>query len=458
MMLYEQAPQVPLTRLSVIFPKTGACLDPAHQQGLGQLTLQLMQRGAGGLSAAELHEELEGLGATLGHSLANDHFAFQLVTLSTQLAPALALLAKVLLQPHLEASEFARVQQEQLSGWFQEREENKAVWAQEVYLQTLYGGPEAVSEGASPEALLASVDPRGFSSDGTAAGLAASSLEAAQAHYQTLLGQAPPLVAALSNLPQAQVEQAVQAALGTLWQNRNLPPAINPWERLQPKWPTGQRVVILPDEATQTDEIVMGGFGTIPHGPNWHMHRLATLLLGGDMNSRLFRQIRGERGLSYGASCWFEGSIGHTPRNQMSAFTLYTFPAQEHTAEAVPLLQQVYRDFAAEGLTEAEIQRGVKSLSLSHAFLTETPRKRLALAIQTALYGVSFDDMDSNEAKLAAVTPKALNELLAKTHQTDQLVTVMLGEPKRLRPIAETLPNVVSITQTPPLHSALQTK
>ena len=201
------------------------------------------------------------------------------------------------------------------------------------------------------------------------------------------------------------------------------------------------------------DDVAPPAHGQVPeddgadaeNDPEWHIHRLISLVFGGDMNSRLFRQVRGERGYSYGASCWYEAATGRLPRNRPAPFSLYTFPSAEHTSAAVPLVIELYEQLVAEGITGEELELARANLTNSHPFHRDTPEKQLSLEIDEALYGIVTDDDETNRAKLAAVTPADILRALRADHHPERLQIVLLGDPARLEPIAAALPGVEKI-------------
>jgi zinc protease len=418
-MIHERLAGIPLTYVHLVFPRAGACLDPAPLQGLTHTMLRLMFAGARGLSNAELNGRLERLGASMGFSQQNDHLSLRLVTLTENLDAAVDLFLAALHEPNLDGGEFARLKADALSSWQADREESKAIKAQEVYLHELYRG-----------------GPQGYQSDGTLDGLEALTLPAVQQHYRTVFGQAEPFLAVLSDLPREDAERRLAQRI-TPPPGKPLP---DPWSGFAPARGTGRRIVLLPEAATETDEIVVGGFSAKETEPDWHVHRLITLLFGGDMNSRLFRILRGEHGLSYGASSWYEAQHGHCPRNQVSPFTLYTFPSAEHTAQALPLLLSLYEALVERGFTADELQRGRDTLIRSHPFLRDTPQKKLALQVQEALYGIRVDEEPEYRAKLEATTEDQVLRVLRATHDPRRVLIVLLGDPGRLEPLARAVP------------------
>ncbi len=430
-LIYQQAPAFPLTQLLLVVPRSGACLDPGPRQGLGRLTLRMLFRGAGGLSHEAFSERMERLGARAGFSLLSDHVTLRLSTLSANLDDALALFRTALHAPNFEPDEFSRVQEELTSSWIADREESKQTRAQEVLLHGLFDD-----------------GPRGYLPDGLVEGLRSATLPEVRAHYPALLASQPqrePLLAVLSDLPRAAVESRVlsQLALPVAAVEPRGEPGVFPWEQAPAdNGRRGHRVTIVEEPDTNTDEVLLSSFTAAQTDPDWHLHRLGAYIFGGDMNSRLFRIVRGERGLSYGASCWYEAATGRGPRNRLGPFTVYTFPSAEHRAEAVPLVLSLYESLVADGVSEEELALARTALINSHPFRRDTPQKLLGLELDEALYGVSVDDEATHRAKLEAATPAAVLGVLQATHRPRRADIVLLGDPQRLLPIAEALPDV----------------
>jgi zinc protease len=424
--LYRHAPAFPLTQVVVIFPRGGVCLDPPERQGLTRLTGRLLFTGAGGLSNNEFNSRLERLGAGTGTSLASDHVTFRMITLSRNLDGALDLLLAAIRDPNLDATEFERLREEVHSSWISDREEHKNQRVQDIYLNRMYGGL-----------------PTGYQADGTESGILACTIDDVRRQYSRLFGHGEPILGVLSDLAHDEMERRVLARFWGMPAQANGAPY--PWDSFLPERPQGRQVTIIAEPHTQTDEVLAGAFSASERDSDWHIHRLIALIFGGDMNSRLFRAIRGERGFSYGANCWYESSQGRGPRDRVSPFTMYTFPTVEHTREALPLFVRLYDEFVERGVDEAELARAKESLIHSHAFLRDTPQKLLSLDCDQALYGIPFDDEETNRRKISAVTREDVQRVLRETHHPESLRVVLLGDPARLEPAAWAIPNVAGV-------------
>ena len=435
--LHRQSPAFPVTQLVLIFPRTGVCLDPPDRQGLTRLAARMIFTGAGGLSHTEYNSRLERLGASAGCGLSSDHVTLRLTALTRNLDAALDLVLDAIERPNLDSEEFRRLREELHSSWISDREEHKHLRAQDVYIRAMYGG------GAT-----------GYQADGTEAGLLSATIDDVRRQVPRLYGQADPILGVLSDLTREEAERRIAPRFAAL--RRAEGGGGYPWDGFRMERPRRRQATIIADPATQTDELIAGAFSVGENDPNWHIHRLIALIFGGDMNSRLFRVIRGEHGFSYGASCWYESTQGRAPRNQVSPFTLYTFPTVEHTAEALPMLVKLYEDLVERGVESGELKRAQEALIHSHAFLRDTPQKLLYLDCDEALYGIPTDDETVNRRKISEVTPEEMLRVLRATHHPESLTFTLLGDAKRLEAAARRVPGLdgIELIEYPERRSA----
>ena len=110
---FVPAPELPMVDIRVVFA-AGSAHDGRHP-GLAQMTNRLLDKGAAGLSADELAERLEGLGAELGNGALRDMAWVSLRSLSdaAHLQPALELLRNIMSKPDFNRSDFERERKRQ---------------------------------------------------------------------------------------------------------------------------------------------------------------------------------------------------------------------------------------------------------------------------------------------------------------------------------------------------------
>ncbi|MEO8449127.1 MAG: pitrilysin family protein [Gemmatimonadota bacterium] len=105
-LLVRRKPGVPLVTLGVYRRRTS--FDPPNEAGVGALMVRSAVRGAAGLDAAGLALAFEGLGGSLGTSIAGDWYGFSASVLTEHLGEAARLLRSVMLEPTLADDEVIR--------------------------------------------------------------------------------------------------------------------------------------------------------------------------------------------------------------------------------------------------------------------------------------------------------------------------------------------------------------
>ena len=152
--------------------------------------------------------------------------------------------------------------------------------------------------------------------------------------------------------------------------------------------------------------------------------KLGNYLLGGSADSRLWRRIREQEGLSYSVRSWLTaGSLDAVGEFGVSAIYAPQNRARIE-AEILDVLQQTLR----EGFSEAEVAEAKKGY-LALRKLSRTLVGRLA----SDLYlGRSFAWDADFDAKIAALTPVQIQTALNKYLDPEKLSIVKAGDFTRL--------------------------
>jgi len=95
-------------------------------------------------------------------------------------------------------------------------------------------------------------------------------------------------------------------------------------------------------------------------------------VLGGSMSSRLFQEIREERGLAYSVYSY------HSSYKETGTFTVYTGTAQEHVGQVFDIVSQVLHDVADHGITDKELKKGKEQLKGSLMLSLESTNSRMS--------------------------------------------------------------------------------
>lgn len=138
--------------------------------------------------------------------------------------------------------------------------------------------------------------------------------------------------------------------------------------------------------------------------------RLAVEALGGNADSRIWRRLREQDGLAYGAGASLDND-GPDPR---SSLTLYASAASERAADARVALQDELARALREGLTADEVERARRSWLESRKTLLRSEEGYAGLLAQGLLHGRDPAWLAAFEARMASVTPAEVNAALRR--------------------------------------------
>lgn len=128
-------------------------------------------------------------------------------------------------------------------------------------------------------------------------------------------------------------------------------------------------------------------FDGSPEGENFFANRLFCAILGGGMSSRLFQDLREDRGLVYGIDA-FEEKFYEINRIGIGAGC-----NPDKSAEVLKRIKGHIEDLANNGPTENELLRAQKALETSIMISLENPSSRLTSAVYQLLkYSKTFSN------------------------------------------------------------------
>jgi predicted Zn-dependent peptidase len=118
--------------------------------------------------------------------------------------------------------------------------------------------------------------------------------------------------------------------------------------------------------------ICIGTTGLSRHDPDRFAFGIVSNALGGGMSSRLFQEIREQRGLAYSVYCY------HTMYADAGLFCAYAGTTPVRAQEVVDLIRRELRDVAEHGLTRAEFERAKGHVKGALTLSQEDPGGRMS--------------------------------------------------------------------------------
>jgi len=385
--LIEESHAVPLCSVMVM-ARTGASVEPDGHEGLVRHAAELMRRGAGGRSRAELDATLDELGASIDVVVGADSVGIMASGLSRHLPRLAELLTDVLARPAFDEGEHERLRRESLALLDDVRDDDSSLCGR-FWDRAAYGG-----------------HPYGRTTLGTAQSLAALELDDARAWWKTRVVAPHLLVGFAGDVTRAHAE-AIAAELVSALPD-GAPPPGDGAQQLTVPGRSGRHTVLV-DKPERTQSQILVGHTAPPRAhDDWLALSVGSAVFGGTFTSRLMSEVRVKRGWSYGAS----SRLGRGRHG--AAFRMRVFPSSDLTAQTLGLVLELFEKVVAEGVTPAEVEFALGYLSGSWPFELVTPGDRLGKQLDTILLGLAPDTYSRHLKKLAAIDADQVNAAIRR--------------------------------------------
>lgn len=125
-------------------------------------------------------------------------------------------------------------------------------------------------------------------------------------------------------------------------------------------------------------------------------------VLGGSMSSRLFQEIREERGLAYSVYSY------HSAYKETGTFTIYTGTSPEQVGQVFDIVTHVLRDVAENGITDKELNKGKEQLKGSLMLSLESTSSRMSRLGKNELLLERHLSLDEVIAKIDRVSHESV--------------------------------------------------
>ncbi len=218
------------------------------------------------------------------------------------------------------------------------------------------------------------------------------------------------VISVVSSLPHDEVVAAVEAQFAG-WGGDPVD------HEHEPHTPTGDTRVIRRD--TEQVHLVLGG-DLFPRGDErrWAFEML-NHILGGGMSSRLFQEIREERGLAYSVY-----SFG-MPYADAGAWGIYVGTAPRHLPEVTALIEEIIGDITTTGITAEELHRTKGAVRGSLALALEDANSRMTRLGRQLVTGSELLSTDERIKRLSAVTTDEVLEVAASVLNSSKVVAAV---------------------------------
>jgi predicted Zn-dependent peptidase len=379
----------------------GAGLQEPGQHGLTQLTLEMLEEGTTTRSAAQIAEEAESNGATIGASCGWDAAYVSFRCLKSQLLTILDLSVDILRNPTFPETEWQRVQALTLAA-----------------LQAEWDSAESRAYRALLEALYGEHHPYRYPVVGTIEGVSRVAREdLAEFHAKYLVPSRAAVVAAGDVDPEALAEELDRRLSSWTGPTVSLP-TIADAER------SGSPRLLLLDRPGAAQAVVrIGHAGLTRTDPAFEQALLLNQILGGQFTSRLNAKLREERGLTYGVRSQFDCRRGAGP------FSIGTAVQANRIAQALDdLYHEVSALLTSRPPTQGELDDARRAIVEGHARHFETPSALVNRYANLIVFDFPADYESGLPDRLAQIDLDALTAASHRLIHPHSLVVVVVAD------------------------------
>jgi zinc protease len=392
--------RLPLISYRLAF-RIGGAFDPPDLPGLTDLLAGLLPEGTQSKTSKEIADEIARMGASLSAGATSDYTIVGASALSQFNDPVLALLAEVTLEPSFPENEVALAKQNTKESLRQQRAQPSFL-ASEMVSRVMFGDHPYSVVAPTPESIDRS-----------------SRDEFVKFHRSKLV----PNNAVLIVVGDVRYDQILKQAesLFSTW---------NRGEELVANFPappvrTSRTAYLVDRPGSAQSNIVIANSGIIRTSPDYFPLMLMHTVLGANASSRLFMNLREDKGYTYGAYSTLDarrsaGSFRVTAevRTPVTGDSLKEFFYELNRIDSEPVSQKELADAKSyltgvfpirletqEGLTDQLVQ--IKMLNLPNDYL-ETYRDRVQAVTVEEIQRVAQKYVKPDEAALVVVGDGAL--------------------------------------------------
>ncbi|MDH2326757.1 pitrilysin family protein [Cereibacter sp. SYSU M97828] len=392
--------EIPFTALEIRF-QGGTSLDAPGKRGAVNLMTATLEEGTGDLDAQGFANARDSLAASYRFEAGTDSIAVSARFLSENRDAAVDLLRQALAAPSFDAEAVARVKGQVQSIIQSDAQDPNAIAARIFDTETFGDHPYASS------------------GNGTADSVAALTRDDLVAAHKAAVTREHIYVSAVGDISEAELGKLLDDLLGDLPAEGAALPEPAPWNI------TGG--VTVHDFPTPQSVVYFGHQGIKRDDPDFFpAYVLSEILGGGRFTARLMDELRGKRGLTYGAYAYL------APMDHAELLVGRFATANATVGEAIGVVREQWTKLATEGVTQAELDATKTYLTGSYPLRFDSNAAIANILVGMQMEGLPIDYALTRNEKVEAVTLDDVRRVAARVLRPDDLHFVVVGQPEGL--------------------------
>lgn len=401
-----QSDEIPTTAVLMRL-KIGMQHETLEKLGVGNLTSYVLNESTTENTAEHLDTELAKLSSTVRFYSDGEYANVSVGGLTKNLGATLKIATERLLKPKFDPDEFDRWKKQAL----------KLISLGDEY------GPELANR-VIPLVLFGDSNQFAYTSIGLEETVERIELDDVREFYSKHYSPSVAEIMVISDLSREEVLS--QLSVLESWSEKPVPDA-KAFERFPEV--DGGTIYFVDLPGAEQSEIRVATRSTTYDalGENYRL-TLLNHSLAGSFNSRINLNLREENGYTYGA-------YGYQRSNEYSGrYVVQTSVRNDVTGAAITEIFSEIDGLVEAGMTEDELTFTRRSIGLNDALSYETPNHKVNVIAQTQRYNLAPGWRKEQHRILQNITVPELNELARKFLDTDEMITVVVGDKAEVYP------------------------
>lgn len=375
------------------------------------MTASLMSESTQNYTTEQMSNALEKLGSQVSIYSDKTHTNVYVSSLTKNVDATLKLVEEKLFKPAFNADDFER-NKKQIIQNIQHSMKDAGYLASNTYSKLLYGDNIAA-----------------LPSTGTLNSIEAITLDDVKAFYNANFKPQGAQVIIVSDLKESKIEPKVKATLAS-WQGKSSPVTV---DFSEPKVETNVIYLVDKPDAPQS-EIRIGKRDMVEDiTGEFFKANLMNFAFGGTFNSRINLNLREDKGYSYGARSRFWGD------KTSGGFTASAAVRADSTAASITEFTNELNNYAQNGVTDEELMFMRKAINQKDALKYETPNAKLGFLAQILEFDLKPSFVKERNEIVSNISKEEVNALAKKHLNTKDMIYLVVGDAKTLRPELEKL-------------------
>jgi predicted Zn-dependent peptidase len=398
---------LPIVSMVLVAPGTGAAFDPAGKGGLASFTADMLDEGAGGLSAIQIAEEQDRLGAGISTGVDVDNAQIAVSTLAKTLDQTIELVTKVLTQPTFEQKEFDRVKGDRSTSLELRRDRPREVVG--LVLNAALYGPDT---------------PYGHPTTGTRDSFKGLTIADVQTFYKEHWNPAAMTLIVVGDFEPKALRAKLDATLGA-WKPAGVKKPVKPVVKAEKI--TKRLMLVDRKDAAQSDTRV-GLIGIDRKDKRYYQFEVLLSTLGGSFTSRLNNRLREQLGITYGARAAMNYRV--VPAGP---FSISTAIVTAETGTGVGEIVKILDGLATTDVPADELEKSKQNLIRALPAQFQTNATTASSLAELVVFGLPDNWYASYAANIRKVTAKDVKKAAATLIPAKNMVFSIVGDMSKVR-------------------------